>query len=110
MLGLARILCQGLERVGVCVQCVLLEDDRVNFTVCSVSSAVSQFSTKINYINECCFYNSIENDLPLRGNVVGHWTPSSKSIFRKGKLICFWTAGAMSIVLWYTNNTIYKFA
>ena len=41
-LGLAQIL-SGLEGVGVCV---LLEDDRVNLTVCSVFSAVSQFSIK----------------------------------------------------------------
>ena len=45
-LGLARIL-WGLEGV-----CVLLEDDRVNLTVCSVFSAVSQFSIKRNHIND----------------------------------------------------------
>ena len=73
-LGLARIL-WGLEGVGVCV---LLEDDRVNLTVCSVSSAVSKFSTKGNYINEF-FYHSMENYLPLRGDIAGPWTLSSKS-------------------------------
>ncbi len=37
------------------------------------------------------------------------WTSSSKSIFQKGKLIFSWTAGAMSIVSWYTINNKIKY-
>ena len=106
-LGLARIL-WGLEGV-----CVLLEDDRVNLTVCSVFSAVSQFSIKRNHINDQVFNNSTVNDLPLRGDLVGLSRSSSKSIFRRtlifrqGKLIWFSTTRAMSIVLWNTNKIEY---
>jgi hypothetical protein len=57
-----------------------MEDDLVNLTVCSVSSAVSQFSIERNYINELFINNSIEQGLTLRGDLVGlashHQNPS----------------------------------
>ena len=81
-LGLARTLLALVEELGVA--CVRLDADLVRRKLCSASTARSQFSTKVKYINEN--YNGLIRKwgkIPLRGDFVGLARSPSKSIFRR---------------------------